>query len=647
MKASRCGWILPLLAILVEEGVARSIAGIDGEDREYDVKKIPPALLNDADAVVRTHSVQFQVKNARRAKKKEKLAVTIFKKEERDYGYMVLWYDKFASIEDLEGAIYDANGEKVRELESDEIKDYSGSDGLTLATDSRAHVAELYHDQYPYTVEYSYEYSYDGYLNWPVWLSQFTLDAVEQSRFEVIIPEEDTLRYWCNTDTVKPAIAIDGSNKIFVWESKNLPKLSKDVAGEDVEDVATIVRIAPSRFEVEDQPGDMRTWEGFGKWCYGLYKDRDILPESALRDVHSLLQPADNAKTKIKKIYRYMQDRTRYISIQLGIGSWQPFEAKYVHDRSYGDCKALSNYTVSLLKEAGITAYPFLIRAGRYRYPFIHEFPGSQFNHVMVCVPLQTDTVWLECTSQTIPFGHISSKTENRGALLITPEGGIVVHTPATTADQNMQRRRTNVTFKPFGSVEVESVVARSGDQQDYVREAVDEATPEERERWIINHLGVANAILNGFSIEGLEDHSTEIKVSTQFAVQHYASASADCLFFYPNMMERRTSVPADIARRLSPVRYNYPFLDVDSIHYTMPDGYIPESIPSEVRLESSFGRFHAKTYVLGDTAIIYTRILEVRDYSIPAANYAEYRKFFSDIVKADRAQVVLVKKKW
>jgi hypothetical protein len=69
------------------------------------------------------------------------------------------------------------------------------------------------------------------------------------------------------------------------------------------------------------------------------------------------------------------------------------------------------------------------------------------------------------------------------------------------------------------------------------------------------------------------------------------------------------------------------------------------EAIPAEVHLQSSFGNFHTKTLTLGDTAIVYTRSFEIREYSIPAKNYAEYRKFYSDVVKADRAQVVLVKK--
>lgn len=647
MKAIHCGWILPLLAMVIEDGAARSITGIGTESQEYDVKKIPAALSADAEAVIRTDVTKFEVKNRSRASESVKIAVTVFKKEGQHHGKLVLWYDKFEEIEELEGTLYDADGRKIRKIGSDEIKDYSGTDGFSLAIDWRAHIAELYHDQYPYTVEFVYEYSYDGYLNWPNWWSQGSLDPVEYSRLEVVIPKNDSLRYWCNTDTVKPLITAEGSKKIYMWESKTLPKLSKDVVGDDPEDVSTLVRIAPMDFEFGDYAGSMRTWKEFGQWYYNLIQKRDVLPETAIRDVHSLVQPADDARTKIKKLYRYMQDRTRYVSIQLGIGGWQPFDATFVHDRSYGDCKALSNYLVSLLKEAGITAYPFLIRSGRARFPFINEFPSNQFNHAMVCVPLPNDTLWLECTSQTIPFGHISAQTENRGALLITPSGGVVIHTPPTTSGQNAQKRCTDVTFKPFGNVEVVSVVARSGDKQDFVRNAVDEATPEERERWVTEHLGVSNANLMRWTFEGLETRSTEVSVSTQFTVQRYASISGDRLFFQPNMMERRTSVPSDVARRLSPVRYNYPFLDLDSIHYSLPNGYTAESIPAEVRLETSFGEFHAKTHALGDTILIYTRALEIREYSIPAEDYAKYRKFFSDIVKADRAQVVLVKKKW
>ena len=51
---------------------------------------------------------------------------------------------------------------------------------------------------------------------------------------------------------------------------------------------------------------------------------------------------------KAKIVYKYMQEKTRYISVQVGIGGFKPMLAKDVDRLGYGDCKALSNYTKAL-----------------------------------------------------------------------------------------------------------------------------------------------------------------------------------------------------------------------------------------------------------------------------------------------------------
>ncbi len=79
--------------------------------------------------------------------------------------------------------------------------------------------------------------------------------------------------------------------------------------------------------EIEGYYGSMLSWKDFGKWYYKLSNGRDILPQDALGEIDEIIKTCSDRDEKIKKLYNYMQSRTRYVSIQLGIGSWQPFEA--------------------------------------------------------------------------------------------------------------------------------------------------------------------------------------------------------------------------------------------------------------------------------------------------------------------------------
>ena len=635
------------LFVIIALGSALPAALHSDDNKKYNVANIPESLRKDADAVIRNEVTRFEVKSEKKAVEKVLRAVTIFNKDERDRGELMVGYDKFSKIEEFEGTIYDASGEKVRELEDKDIKDYSAITGYSLYEESRVKYAELYYDKYPYTIEFSYEISYHGYLGWPGWTSRSSIDPVEHSSFEVLIDKEQKLRSWCNIDSIKPVITdIDDDKRLYVWEASNLPKLSKDAYGDYYQDYATIVSTAPTNFEVDGKKGDMHSWRSFGLWNYNLYMNKSTLPESAIKEVHALIKPGDSDRDKIDKLYKYMQARTRYVSVQLGIGGWEPFNASYVHERGYGDCKALTNYMLALLKEVGIPSYPVVIRAGHYRYLFVKEFPSQQFNHVILCVPMKTDTVWLECTNQSAPVGKLGDFTENRGALMLQPEGGVVVNVPRTFSWQNTQIRRGTVTFTSAATATADISLAWCGDQEIDNMGRVDAESPLEREKWVTNSLHIPNASVTNFKFSGIETRDTTLTLAMQLDLPKYASVSGNRMFLQPNILGKRTRVPSDVEKRFSSVMFDYPYQDSDTIMFKLPAGFSVEALPSDVQLTSSFGAFSSKTKSLSDTILIYTRSLEIKDYEIPAKNYQEYRKFFSDVVKADRAQVVLVRKR-
>lgn len=616
-----------------------------GDDHPYAVSKVPASFRDRAGAVVRLAQRAFTVKSEKRAVETVRYAVTIYRKEDRDNGVLTIPHDKFIDVEELDGTLYDAQGEKIRNLEKTDIKDYPQFGAYSLFQDDRTREASMYYDRYPYTVEFTYELSYDGFLQWPTWCSRLSRDPVQISTFTVTLPADSSLRWWSNRDSAAPVLRKVSGDNVYEWSVRDQQRIEKETINNSLEDCSLVVHIAPSEFEIAGRAGSMRSWKNFGKWCYALYQEKNALPAGAIQDVRSLVGPTDGPKEKIRKVYEYMQTRTRYVSVQLGLGGWQPFDASYVHEHGYGDCKALSNYTIALLKEAGITAYPVLVRTGQYQHVMIPEFPSNQFNHVVVCATVPQDTVWLECTDQTMPMGHLGKDVENRFGLLLSPDGGTLIAMPSSTPLENEQVRTANIAISYFGDATGHLRVTWDGDQGDRVRNALVDETPAGRLQWAIQSLVHPNARLNDYKIAGVEEHRSEISMSAEFAIGHFAFGSQSRLFIVPNMMEQRSYVPPEISQRLTPVFFNYPYLDIDSIRYVLPEGVKVEALPAPVDIQSSFGTFSERTVVFGDTAIQFVRRLQVHEYSIPASQYSEYRKFFYDVVRADRGEVVLVKK--
>ncbi len=623
--------------LLLASGSA--VAGTGGP---YDVALIPAGLRREAAAVVREDRVRFEIFARGSAELTRTVAYTVFNRDGREFGLRSIPYDRFSEVKELEGALYDRTGEEIRTLDADDVKDLSDISAYSLYEDSRVRNAELYHDQYPYTVEFRYRIRYGGILNYPRWVAQPSGEPVVRSSFEVVMPAAEELRYWTSADTLRPSVTVTGGERRYLWSASELPELSEDELEEDVEKRTSVVRIAPREFELADRPGTMTDWRAFGAWAGALFAGKGSLPPRAREEVAALLGGTTGAREKAARLYRFLQDRSRYVNVTLGIGGWEPYDAAYVYERGYGDCKALSNFMIALLAEAGIRAYPALIEAGGSRSTMLPDFPSAWFNHVIVCVPSGSDSLWLECTSKAFPFAYLGSFTENRPALLLTQEGGVLVRTPASTSRENVLARGGRVEIRGFGDAVATLRILREGNRSEWVRTIMLTGSAQEKDRWTSSEVGVSGATVKTCEVSGVKDHSLRIEEVMSVDLPRFAPVSGRRLFFQPNLTNRNASSPAERRGRKSPIRFLYPRCDLDSILYVLPRGAVRESLPAAITMRASFGTFQSSSVAVGDSAILYTRRLDILTSEIAPDRYPEYVKFMTEVVKADRAQAVL-----
>ena len=65
--------------------------------------------------------------------------------------------------------------------------------------------------------------------------------------------------------------------------------------------------------------------------------------------------------SEAKLIHEFVAKDIRYVAIEYGDSGYEPHHAKEVFVNRYGDCKDQAILLITMLKEAGIEAYPVLI----------------------------------------------------------------------------------------------------------------------------------------------------------------------------------------------------------------------------------------------------------------------------------------------
>ncbi|MBV9989005.1 MAG: DUF3857 domain-containing protein [Chitinophagaceae bacterium] len=613
--------------------------------QDYNIGNIPDSLKRNSNAVKRLEELRVTIKALDKVVIKHRYAITILNENGDEFAEYSNSYSSLEGLSDISGNLYDAAGKKIKSVKRKDIQDESSSDGYSLMLDDRIKRHNFHNRQYPYTVEYEDEQQVKGSYFLPAWHPVADEEfSVEQSRYIVETPAGYKLRYKALNFPAKPAVQETAQLTTYTWELKNYTGLQSERFQPAMNTLVPSVYIGPDDFMLGNYKGNMSTWQGFGKFQAELNKGRDQLPDNIRQEVHKLTDGVSDRAEKIRLLYEFLQRNTRYVSVQLGVGGWQPFDAKYVIANKYGDCKALSNYMVSLLKEAGIKANYVIVNAGRGSRNPREDFPAPYFNHVIACVPGDRDTTWLECTSQTESAGFMGTFTGDRKALLIDDDGGHLVSTPRYLAGQNTQVRRIKAVVDGEGNLSVDVNTRFTGTQQEEADRLIHHKTQEEREKYLNSSLGLATYKVDKFDYKQVKGALPVIDEYLHISAPNYATISGRRLFLTPNLFTRSTLRLAADSGRKYPIEFLDAFTHVDSIFIDIPAGYITESMPKNVAVTTEFGQYRIDYKFAGNQIeVVRTRIMNRS--SFPAAYYPELVKYFDMLYKADNSRIVLVKK--
>lgn len=224
--------------------------------------------------------------------------------------------------------------------------------------------------------------------------------------------------------------SVAGDRRRIVWRSVDQQPLPNEPFAPDTNGLQQAVVVAA--------PG---SWNDLARWYDGLARSRYALSPVVQRAADSVISAA-KARTRADSVrawHRWVAQDIRYLSVALGIGSYQPRTADEVLASGAGDCKDKTTLFIALLRRAGIEAQPVLLHlTGRV----VDGAPSAaQFNHAIAAVRDGTSWTYTDLTANLLPYGDLPASYQGGRGLRLTLAGdgelvALPVDSPATATLQ-------------------------------------------------------------------------------------------------------------------------------------------------------------------------------------------------------------------
>lgn len=612
--------------------------------QNFPVSAIPDHLKKNASVVIRKENTAVEINKIDDIIFKKSSVITILNKDAISYSIPRISYEKGDRISNVKVTVYDETGNKIKSYSKSDFIDIAANPQGSFYSDSRMLILPFTSSGFPYTVEFSYELNDENTVFIPDFIPFYEYNvALEESNYTIVNKSGINLRSKIyespfNYSAVK--VNGDGENKSYQYE--NISAIDNGQLVPNPQRILPKVSFSLDKFNLEGKQGSIASWKDFGIWYY----QNLLTPVSAstpqIKAEIASLHLSGTTEEKVKKIYQYMQDKTRYIFVALGIGGWQPMLPDEVQKKGYGDCKGLTNYMKTLLDEAGIKSYYAIINSNSSPISFDKDFPKMAGNHVILTVPTEKGNIWLENTSQQMAFNHLSYSTTDRNVLTVKPDGIDIMQTPTYSAEESKEKQILNIKINPDKTITGSGKFSYTGTQYDFNLMYL--LLPEKEKMDVIKKvystLDFENVEIKDFNNN---KNIASINFDLNFKATNYSKPVGSSYIFRAVPIYKEAAFHEDSAREL-PFESRFSYQDEYEIVYELPQDYYIEELPKNGTVNSEFGSY-TMTFEKHDDKLIVKRSIQINKGIFPKEKYKEYISFRKKILNADNSKILMSKK--
>jgi len=420
-----------------------------------------------------------------------------------------------------------------------------------------------------------------------------------------------------------------------------------------------LVRIMPP----EKDPRAFAGWADMGAWYEGLSRERRMPDASTSAKASALTGLAASTMAKIRSLADFVQRQIRYVSIQIGIGGFQPHHARSVLVNRYGDCKDKATLLSALLQAICLDSYPIIVHTARGCVKSDSPVSLYSFNHVILAIRLPEDVpdegldslikhprlgrlLVFDPTMPTTPLGRLPFYLQDNTGLLVAGGGGELIELPRAKPESNMLDRMGRLVLMSDGSLAGEVQETRRGFLADSLRYQIQAASEADRRKYLETFLSysVSSFSLKNFEFRHLDSAHEDLLVNYSFVAPSYAKRAGGFLVIRPCALgEKAVDLTSqDNKPRRYPIDLETTMVARDEFSIELPKGCVVEALPKPVEINAGFATYKSAAEATGGE-LVYRREYRLTKPLLPASRFEEALKFFL-AVAAEEQQSVLLK---
>jgi transglutaminase-like putative cysteine protease len=335
--------------------------------------------------------------------------------------------------------------------------------------------------------------------------------------YEVHAPEDRPLKRIALRDeipgTVTASINPAANNTIvYRWEVNNVPRMFDETSMPPYAEVL-------QRLFVSTLPD----WPAVSKWYWDLSQSHlDATTPEMKQKVQELTAGAATDMDKVKALFYFVSNKIRYMGItpEKDRPGFEPHDVCITFDKKYGVCRDKAALLVSMLRLAGLQAYPVLVSVGTHKDA---EVSDPFFNHAIAGVELEKGQIVLMDPTDENTRDLLPASDRNQSYLVCRADGDNIRLSPIESPEKNLLRIKTAGTLNPNGVIEAKSELSFEGVNDDAYRNAFSHMKPDDERRFFELRLKQAMPGLRLKSLkltpEDMRDVSTGLRAELEFSV--------------------------------------------------------------------------------------------------------------------------------